>query len=57
MTLQLEVIGLVVADMGKSLAFYRRLGVKVPDGADAGGFVSQFGGPLALVSEKTAFTG
>jgi uncharacterized glyoxalase superfamily protein PhnB len=29
----LNAIGLVVADMGKSLAFYRRLGLDVPDSA------------------------
>ncbi len=29
-----DVIGIVVADMGKSLAFYRRLGLDLPDGAD-----------------------
>jgi catechol 2,3-dioxygenase-like lactoylglutathione lyase family enzyme len=29
-----DVIGLVVADMGKSLAFYRRLGLDIPAGAD-----------------------
>lgn len=34
MSLKLEVIGLVVADMGKSLAFYRRLGLQIPAGAD-----------------------
>ena len=28
-------LGLVVADMGKSLAFYRRLGVAIPAGSDA----------------------
>jgi catechol 2,3-dioxygenase-like lactoylglutathione lyase family enzyme len=30
-----DVVGLVVADMGKSLAFYRRLGLDVPADADA----------------------
>ena len=30
-----DVIGLIVADMGKSLAFYRRLGLPVPPEADA----------------------
>lgn len=35
MTLQLDVIGLVVADMGKSLGFYRRLGLQIPAAADA----------------------
>ncbi|MBX6354774.1 MAG: VOC family protein [Micromonosporaceae bacterium] len=31
----LNAIGLVVADMGKSLAFYRRLGLDIPESADA----------------------
>ena len=31
---KLDVIGIVVADMGKALAFYRMLGVAVPAGAD-----------------------
>jgi catechol 2,3-dioxygenase-like lactoylglutathione lyase family enzyme len=31
----LNAIGLVVADMAKSLAFYRRLGLDIPDSADA----------------------
>jgi uncharacterized glyoxalase superfamily protein PhnB len=30
----LNLIGLVVADMGTSLAFYRRLGVDIPEAAD-----------------------
>ena len=34
MSIQLEMIGLVVADMGTSLAFYRRLGIQVPAEAD-----------------------
>jgi len=34
MTPQLDVIGLVVADMGKALAFYRRLGIDIPASAD-----------------------
>jgi uncharacterized glyoxalase superfamily protein PhnB len=29
-----DVIGLVVADMGKALAFYRRLGLDIPAAAD-----------------------
>jgi catechol 2,3-dioxygenase-like lactoylglutathione lyase family enzyme len=29
-----DLIGLTVADMGASLAFYRRLGLDVPDGSD-----------------------
>lgn len=34
MTLQLDVIGIVVADMGAALAFYRRLGVGFAEGSD-----------------------
>jgi uncharacterized glyoxalase superfamily protein PhnB len=29
-----DLVGIVVADMGKALAFYRRLGLDVPAGAD-----------------------
>ena len=35
MTVRFDVIGLVVADMGRSLAFYRNLGLEVPPDADA----------------------
>ncbi|MFG2333351.1 VOC family protein [Streptomyces sp. NPDC048604] len=31
---RLDLIGLVVADMAASLAFYRRLGLDLPDGAE-----------------------
>jgi catechol 2,3-dioxygenase-like lactoylglutathione lyase family enzyme len=34
MTPQLDLIGLVVADMAKTLAFYRRLGLDIPADAD-----------------------
>jgi catechol 2,3-dioxygenase-like lactoylglutathione lyase family enzyme len=34
MTLRLECIGLVVADMGRALAFYRALGLDAPADAD-----------------------
>lgn len=34
MTPRIDVIGLVVADMGKALAFYRRLGLDLPAAAD-----------------------
>ena len=34
-TPQLDVVGLVVEDMARSLAFYRQLGIDVPDAADA----------------------
>jgi catechol 2,3-dioxygenase-like lactoylglutathione lyase family enzyme len=35
MTVRFDVIGLVVADMARSLAFYRRLGLDVPADADS----------------------
>jgi catechol 2,3-dioxygenase-like lactoylglutathione lyase family enzyme len=34
-TPQLDLIGIVVADMGKALAFYRRLGLDLPESADS----------------------
>lgn len=39
MTPQLDVIGLVVSDMARSLAFYRRLGLAIPAEADQEGHV------------------
>ncbi len=35
MTVRFDVIGLVVADMARALAFYRRLGLEVPPDADS----------------------
>ena len=32
---EMDMVGLVVADMGKTLAFYRRLGLDIPADADA----------------------
>lgn len=37
MTPQLNVIGIVVTDMSASLAFYRRLGLEFPEGAESEG--------------------
>jgi catechol 2,3-dioxygenase-like lactoylglutathione lyase family enzyme len=39
MPAQLAMVGLVVADMPRSLAFYRRLGLDIPAGEDAKRFV------------------
>lgn len=39
MPARLDAIGLVVADMPRSLAFYRRLGLELPPDADAQGHV------------------
>jgi catechol 2,3-dioxygenase-like lactoylglutathione lyase family enzyme len=36
---QLAMVGLVVADMRRSLEFYRRLGLEIPDGEDEKRFV------------------
>ena len=35
MTARLDAIGVVVADMGRALAFYRRLGLEIPPDAEA----------------------
>lgn len=35
MTPQLDLIGIVTADLSASLAFYRRLGLDIPPGADS----------------------
>jgi catechol 2,3-dioxygenase-like lactoylglutathione lyase family enzyme len=49
MTAALEQIGLVTADLAASLAFYRRLGLPIPDGAEAEPHVSvELGGGVRL---------
>ena len=55
MDLRLAVVELVVSDMAATLAFYRRLGVDLPDGADAEGHVEvEVGGMrLAFDTEET----
>jgi catechol 2,3-dioxygenase-like lactoylglutathione lyase family enzyme len=35
MTIRFDLIGLVVDDMARSLAFYRRLGLEIPAASDA----------------------
>ena len=39
MTIQLDMLGLMVKDMPASLQFYRRLGLEIPDDEDAKRFV------------------
>ncbi len=39
MSVRLDLVGIVVADMGRSLAFYRRLGLDLPSAADQQGHV------------------
>lgn len=56
MTPQFAVLGLVASDMAASLAFYRRLGLVFPDGAEEQAHVEAQlpGGPvLALDTEET----
>lgn len=35
MSLRLDLVGIVTGDMGASLAFYRRLGLDIPEGVEA----------------------
>ena len=39
MSVQLAMVGVIVTDMARSLEFYRRLGLAVPDGEEAKPFV------------------
>src|SRR5205823_91141 len=39
MTPRLDFFGIVVSDMGRSIAFYRRLGLEFPEGAEGEGHV------------------
>ncbi len=42
---RLDAFGIVVSDMARSVAFYRRLGLEFPDGAESEGHVeAQLGG-------------
>ena len=51
---KLNGIGIIVADMGKSLAFYRRLGLDIPAGADSEPHVSvPLGGGINLLFDTT----
>jgi uncharacterized glyoxalase superfamily protein PhnB len=44
---QLDFFGIVVSDMGRSVAFYRLLGLEFPDGAESEGHVeAQLGGGM-----------
>jgi catechol 2,3-dioxygenase-like lactoylglutathione lyase family enzyme len=48
MSLRFEVIGLVVADLAASLAFYRRLGLDIPAEPDPGHVEASLPGGLRL---------
>jgi uncharacterized glyoxalase superfamily protein PhnB len=45
----MDAFGLVVADMEATLAFYRRLGVDIPEGAESEGHVEASGGGLRMM--------
>lgn len=47
-------VGIVVADMTTSLAFYRALGIEVPDGAESEPHVNLPFGPLVLALDTEA---
>lgn len=44
----LDLVGIIVADMAASLAFYRRLGFSIPDDADTEGHVEATAGGLRI---------
>ena len=47
MTPKLDAFGIVVSDMARSLAFYRKLGLEFPDGAEKEGHVeAELGGGM-----------
>lgn len=49
-TARMDAIGIVVSDMAATLAFYRGLGVAVPDGAEGGPHVEvELGGGMRLM--------
>ncbi|MFI1471567.1 VOC family protein [Streptomyces wuyuanensis] len=50
MTPRLDAVGLIVSDMAASLAFYRRLGLDIPEGAESAPHVEAVlpGGPRVL---------
>lgn len=45
---RLDLIGIIVQDMAKGLAFYRRLGFDIPPGADTEGHVEAVAGGLRI---------
>jgi uncharacterized glyoxalase superfamily protein PhnB len=50
--LRLDAFGLVVQDMGAALAFYRRLGLDIPEGSDEEGHVEVAVGGLRLMFDS-----
>jgi len=57
MAIQLQTIGIIAADMGKTLHFYRTLGLPIPEGLDRESnvdFEAPNGIVLGFLSEATA---
>lgn len=53
MSPQLDAFGIVVSDMGRALAFYRKLGLEFPEGAEGEGHVeAQVGGGLRYMLDR-----
>lgn len=58
MGVELALVGLVVGDMAASLAFYRRLGVEVPEGVESEPHVEvRLGGGLTLFWDTAELVG
>jgi catechol 2,3-dioxygenase-like lactoylglutathione lyase family enzyme len=52
---KLDAFGIVVSDMARSLAFYRRLGLEFPDGAESEGHVeAELGGGVRYMLDTEA---
>jgi len=53
MSARFEALGLVVSDMARSLAFYRQLGLELPEGAESEGHVeAQLPGGLRFMLDS-----
>jgi hypothetical protein len=56
MGLELYMVGVIVADMGKAVEFYRRLGVAIAEGSEAKGFVGIKMGEMTFFLSDRAMT-
>ena len=55
MALELYMVGVIVADMGRAVEFYRRLGVAIPEGSEKHEHVEvTMGGMTFFLSTKSA---
>ncbi|MFD3591681.1 VOC family protein [Nocardia sp. NPDC058640] len=54
MTPQLDAISVIVSDMAASVAFYRRLGLEFPDGAESEGHAEAAIGGMRLLLDTEA---